>query len=62
MGKVLQQSAIREGPAKQKGAIKEWKKIAHVYQKIPDLQEKASPRRDLQPETLPNGSQPFNEV
>ena len=44
---------MTEGPAGQKGAIKEGKKIAHLYQKIPGLQGKASPKRDLQPEILP---------
>jgi len=31
-----------------KGTIKEGKKTAHPYQKIPGLHGKASPRRDLQ--------------
>jgi len=33
--------------------MKEGKKIAYRYQKIPGLQGKASPRRDLQEEILP---------
>jgi len=39
--------------AQYKGAINEGKKIAHLYKNIPDLQRKASPRRDLQKEILP---------
>lgn len=38
--------AMTEGPAQQKGIIKEEKKIAHPYQKI-WKQWKAPPRRDL---------------
>ena len=34
---------------------KEEKKIAHQYQKIPGLQGKASPKRDLQKQTHPQG-------
>jgi len=33
--------------------MKEGKKIAYPYQKIPGSQGKASPRRDLQKENLP---------
>jgi len=46
-------------PAQEKGAIKERKKITHPYQKIPDSQKKAAPRRALHKETLPEaGSAP----
>mgnify|MGYP001761702818 CR=1 FL=1 len=41
------------GLAQQRGTIKEGKKIAPPYQKIPGAEEKASPRRDLQKEILP---------
>jgi len=44
---------MTKGLAQHKGAIKERKKIAYPYQKIPGLQEKASPRRDLQKEVFP---------
>jgi len=44
-----------EGPAQQKGAVKKGKKNAHRYQKIPGSPRKASPRRDLQKDTLPQG-------
>ena len=42
-----------EGPAQEKGATKEGKKIAYLYQKSWGLQGKASSKRDLQKETLP---------
>ena len=41
------------GLAQQRGTIKEGKKIAHPYQKIPGMQGKSSPRRNLQKEILP---------
>ena len=44
---------MTEGPAQYKGAIKEGKKSAHLYQKSPSSQGKASPKRDLQKEILP---------
>ena len=42
-----------KGLAQQRGAIREGKKIAHPYQKIPGSQEKAPPKRDLWKEILP---------
>ena len=52
------------GSAQQKGGIREGKKIAYPYQKIPGLQGKAPPGRDLQKwiAVFLNGSQPLNEV
>ena len=44
---------MTKGPAQYKGAIKEGKKSAHLYQKSPSSQGKASPKRDLQKEILP---------
>lgn len=65
MGKVLQQrcndkkATMRERCHEGR---KERKKITHLYQKTPGLQEKASPKRNLLLEILPCGSQPLNEV
>jgi len=42
-----------EGLAQQKGTIREGKKLAYLCQKIPGLQGKASPGRDLKKEILP---------
>jgi len=42
-----------KGLAQQRGAIKEGKEAAHLYQKFLRLQGKAFPRRDLQKEILP---------
>ena len=45
---------MTEGPVQQKGTIKGSKKITHPYQKSPDLQGKAPPKKDLQQENLPS--------
>ena len=52
---LYKKGVMTEGPAWQKGAIKEGK-IVHPYQKILGSQGKASPRRDLQKETLPQSA------
>ena len=50
MGKAVQQRCEDGRTSTIKDAIKEGKKFAHPYQKIPDLQGKAPPVRDLQKE------------
>lgn len=51
-GKAVQQRCEDGRTSTIKDAIKEGKKFAHPYQKIPDLQGKAPPVRDLQKENF----------
>jgi len=54
---------MREGSAQQKSAIREGKKIAYPYQKVPGLQGKAPPKRRIsRKRSFPSGSQPLNGV